>query len=71
MNFVLQGTIVELTAQIHTVLNSIEELYRNGEFNGSQQQYFEIVEICAKKRPVSDTIYTLYLICNAKEDLII
>lgn len=43
----------ELTAIVHDLLTTVEELCDQNEFHGSQERYFELVERYADQRPVS------------------
>lgn len=42
----------ELSAIVHDLLSTVEELCDQNEFHGSQERYFELVERCADQRPV-------------------
>ena len=38
---------------LHEILSSIELLHEHGQFAGTVDQLFYIIEMCASKRPVS------------------
>jgi hypothetical protein len=38
---------------LHILLNYIEELVENGKYRGSEERFYDIVEKCSSKRPVS------------------
>ena len=42
-----------LMENYHLLLSYIEELYEKGVFSGTAERFFDIVERCAGKRPVS------------------
>ncbi|XP_065780130.1 tuberin isoform X6 [Muntiacus reevesi] len=46
----------ELSAIVHDLLSTVEELCDQNEFHGSQERYFELVERCADQRPESSLL---------------
>ncbi|XP_052492302.1 tuberin isoform X8 [Budorcas taxicolor] len=46
----------ELSAIVHDLLSTVEELCDQNEFHGSQERYFELVERCADQRPESSVL---------------
>ena len=42
-----------ISADLHEILSSIENLHEQGQFAGTVDRFFKIIEICAAKRPVS------------------
>ncbi len=42
-----------LVSNTHDLLTAIEELHEHGQFNGSSERFFSLIETCASKRPVS------------------
>lgn len=39
--------------ELHETLTVIEQFHQQGQFSGSVEHFFRIIEICAAKRPVS------------------
>ncbi|XP_068824790.1 tuberin isoform X2 [Capricornis sumatraensis] len=46
----------ELSAIVHDLLSTVEELCDQNEFHGLQERYFELVERCADQRPESSVL---------------
>lgn len=43
----------ELKAIVYELLTTVEELYEQNSYHGSMEKFFNLVEKCADKRPVS------------------
>lgn len=43
----------ELKAIVYELLTTVEELYEQNGYHGSTEKFFNLVEKCADKRPVS------------------
>ena len=57
-NYFLQTTFSHpfdprISMDLHEILSSIELLHEHGQFAGTVDQLFYIIEMCASKRPVS------------------
>ncbi|XP_065267791.1 tuberin isoform X15 [Emys orbicularis] len=46
----------DLKSIVHALLTTVEELYDQNEFHGSEERYFELVERCADQRPESSLL---------------
>ncbi|MFH4984682.1 hypothetical protein AB6A40_011391 [Gnathostoma spinigerum] len=49
----------ELTQQLHLLIDMIEQLYRDGEYAGSPETMFSLIESCSSDRPPSSLIALL------------
>uniref|UniRef100_A0A674JAG2 Tuberin n=1 Tax=Terrapene triunguis TaxID=2587831 RepID=A0A674JAG2_9SAUR len=52
----LQVENQDLKSIVHALLTTVEELYDQNEFHGSEERYFELVERCADQRPESSLL---------------
>lgn len=47
----------KVAAPVHEILNAIEGLIEKGNFNGSESEFYEIIENCVNSRPESSILY--------------